>query len=191
MPVYCGEVRSHAVKASSGKRSKKAHQRSRCRKVSGKAQADANCSWNKKRCVVRSSAVKRFNPYKYATQRGGGDDNEEEVMMGGASDCKGKSRENCVAPCQYRSGAKRSFCTAVGKRVSKKALAVAERIAELPAYERAVCLKLSEEMCGMDPNCQWVAGYERKNGKAVEGRCGAKKGVRKGAMAYEGPLGRM
>jgi hypothetical protein len=110
MPIYCGDMKSHNVRTSSGKRSRKAHQRSRCRKVSSKAQADAKCSWNKKRCVVRSSAVNRFNPYKYATQRGGAIKNPVEGVLKGIKgslcnalpekDCKRVSKKKNF-PCRW------------------------------------------------------------------------------------------
>lgn len=111
MPVYCGNLLSHNVRASSGKRSKKAHSRSRCRKVSGKAQADARCVRSGKRCVVRASAVKRFNPAKYVAPV-----RRSKKQAGGASECAKKSEADCVAPCVFRKGAKRSFCTDLGKR---------------------------------------------------------------------------
>ena len=113
MPVYCGDMRSHNVRASSGKRSKKAHSRSRCRKVA-KGNADAACVYSSrtKRCQSRSAAAKRFNAFKYVSQRGG------------ASACAKKAQADCAAPCQWRSGSKRRFCTAVGRRGSKKVGAI-------------------------------------------------------------------
>lgn len=176
MPVYCGDMRSHNVRATTTKKgsARKAHSRSRCRKVSKEA-ASGDCMWSSrsKRCSTRRAAAKRFNPFKYGSQRGG------------ASECAKKPQAECVDPCKWRSGPKRSFCTAVGVRGPNKPIP-----AVAPAYERGVCAGLKEEVCSMDPNCNWTAAYQRKDGKAVAGRCSARKGVRKG-VPREGPMGPM
>ena len=114
MPVYCGNLTSHNVRASSGKRgSRKAHSRSTCRRVSGKAQADGRCARSGKRCVVRASAARRFNPFKYVapvrrpssrrrsrtTQKAAPAQSSANLM-----DCLYLGEDECNSPCVFENG---------------------------------------------------------------------------------------
>jgi len=171
MPVLCGDLRSHQVRASSVNRkskqgSRKAHARSRCRKVANESMVNALCAVSpKNRCVVASALAKRTKKGKRVSKK----------QAGGASECRGKSRENCVAPCAYRSGAKRSFCSAVGKRGSKKVKAVVveevaqmlERHPMLKGESGSLCNALPEKDCRKMSGkknfpCRWVESVGNK-----------------------------
>lgn len=43
-----------------------------------------------------------------------------------------------------------------------------------PTSAEVICKGLDTEMCEMHDHCRWINGYERKDGKTVEGYCRTK-----------------